>query len=68
MLFTNIDYCMYIYLFIRIIYVTVSSYNNIWYCDSCISGENLVCCKKLCSNLLYMFIYNKICSNHIVSS
>ena len=26
-------------------------------------GENLVSCKNLCSNLLYMYIYNKICSN-----
>ena len=28
-------------------------------------GENLVSCKNLYSNLLYMYIYNKICSNQI---
>ena len=56
--------CVYIYLSIRIIYVTiVFSYHSIWYCDSCIPGENPVSCKNLCSNLLYMYIYNKICSN-----
>ena len=27
---------LFIYLFIQIIYVTIVSYNNIWYCDSCI--------------------------------
>ena len=30
-----------------------------------VRGENLVSCKNLCSNLLYMYIYNKICSNQI---
>ena len=34
-------------------------------CLTCIvtSEENIVSCKNLCLNLLYMYIYNKICSN-----